>query len=136
MQAHHERGQDSAQRHHLHKPDHQHQPWQWRRFHHRRHPCRRRLLGPLSTKRFREEAAAWRRPQRYLHAAIPPHAAQAAGGSTPAAATNMTDTRYLSYMFFHLTNCNYGRIQFLNTIINVIQHLYECCSICHRILNV
>ena len=53
----------------------------------RRHPCRRRLLGPLSTKRFREEAAAWRRPQRHLHAAIPPHAAQAGRGATPPPAT-------------------------------------------------
>ena len=64
---------------------------------------RRRLLGPLSTKRFREEAAAWRRPQRYLHAAIPPHAAQAAGGSTPAAATKKKQTEI---KHFNINNKN------------------------------
>ena len=62
-----------------------------------------RLLGPLSTKRFREEAAAWRRPQRYLHAAIPPHAAQAAGGSTPAAATKKKQTEI---KHFNINNKN------------------------------
>ena len=51
------------------------------------HPCRRRLLGPLSTKRFREEAAAWRRPQRYLHAATAPHTTHPPPGSTPCGGT-------------------------------------------------
>ena len=56
-----------------------------------------------STTRFREEAAAWRRPQRYLHAAIPPHAAQAAGGSTPAAATKKKQTEI---KHFNINNKN------------------------------
>ena len=43
------------------------------------------------------------RPQRYLHAAIPPHAAQAAGGSTPAAATKKKQTEI---KHFNINNKN------------------------------
>ena len=51
----------------------------------------------------KKTAAAWRRPQRYLHAAIPPHAAQAAGGSTPAAATKKKQTEI---KHFNINNKN------------------------------